>query len=201
MMFSGGKAIRRATLTDDQLSLLLELVSLGGFEPVRLEQGEMKRKYNDCDDFYTVNRNLFYKVILEHGESEEATGWLETIFSKALEILSWGWSEGNFYEKVQKEILEGIPLDPIRLTKENEFMRQYPPKSYFSGHTRDENSIGSTAGVHTYCHGFIDMKRTSITHNALHCRACGLRVTFPVDVKTYGELRKYIAEQLKYLTV
>jgi hypothetical protein len=80
-------------------------------------------------------------------------------------------------------------------------MREYPAKGYFDGHTKDEDKIGSTVGVHTYCNGFVDMKRTSLTHNVLYCRSCSLRVVFPIEIKTYGELREHIGSQLNQPTV
>lgn len=45
---------------------------------------------------------------------------------------------------------------------------------------------------HKVCNGFVDVKRISLSHYVLKCRACGLRVVIPNEIDTYKKLRKYV---------
>jgi hypothetical protein len=49
--------------------------------------------------------------------------------------------------------------------------------------------------VHEFCHGFIDIQRISENYNALTCRSCKMRIPFPIEVKTYGQLKNYLLKR------
>lgn len=58
--------------------------------------------------------------------------------------------------------------------------------------TRLSGCIG--VGVHAVCRGFVDIHQTTLTHQALVCRRCKLRVVVPREVRTLGDLRRWSAE-------
>ena len=47
-------------------------------------------------------------------------------------------------------------------------------------------------GVHEHCDGLFDMRPVSLTHKALVCDTCNLRIALPVGIKTYGQLRQHL---------
>lgn len=51
--------------------------------------------------------------------------------------------------------------------------------------------------THNVCNGCLDLVRISAKHQAIICRECLLRVVFPLTVKTFGDLRRYLRERLK----
>ncbi len=57
-------------------------------------------------------------------------------------------------------------------------------------------------GIHRPCHGglepgeamngcYMDIHVISETHRAITCRGCRMRVVIPIEVKTYGDLRRW----------
>ena len=61
------------------------------------------------------------------------------------------------------------------------------------------NTTGSLVqanGVrHAVCGQTVNYVVVSSTHSALHCSRCGLRVVFPVDIKTFDKLAEYFSSQ------
>jgi len=58
----------------------------------------------------------------------------------------------------------------------------------------DETQLGYGVHGHNLCGGFVDIFEVSTTHNALHCRRCGLRVVIPKEVDTLGKLQEYFCQ-------
>ena len=88
------------------------------------------------------------------------------------------------------EIEESIPLEPIKLTREGNFLREFsvPPARR---HTRDEHDLPAAdrVGGHEYCGGWMERHRSTKDEDVLVCCKCYLRVYFPAETKTFGELR------------
>lgn len=59
----------------------------------------------------------------------------------------------------------------------------------------DSEELGARVGAHAVCEGVLSLKQVSTTHNVILCDACGLRVPIPNKVKTYGDLREYLARK------
>ncbi len=101
------------------------------------------------------------------------------------------------------EIERSVPLEPVQLTSEGDLLGEYPPGllgfgyEYFVNHTRDDHSLNTCVGVHLHCDSWMDRRRTTATHDAIICKVCRLRVLFPKEIKTYGELRKFLAKHCK----
>ena len=82
-------------------------------------------------------------------------------------------------------------MERIRLTASNEDLIAPEKQNTGWGDKTDKSKLRrSFTGVHDICGGWFDIKEVSITHNALLCRGCRLRILFPNNIKTYGQLRK-----------
>lgn len=46
--------------------------------------------------------------------------------------------------------------------------------------------------VHETCEGFVDRLHVTPTHNAFHCRSCGLRFLYPKEIETWGQLETWL---------
>jgi hypothetical protein len=83
-------------------------------------------------------------------------------------------------------------IKPIVLSSCNERLIGY------SEETVEEGSLIGCIGRHEVCGGWIDFKEISSTHHAIVCRNCGLRITIPKIVKTYGGLRDYLLKSSRH---
>lgn len=70
-----------------------------------------------------------------------------------------------------------------------------PSDPYYT-RQNDNNDLGYTLGVHEGCDGWIDLKNGTEV-NALYCLKCGLRIVIPKSLKTYADLRAFLAKNLK----
>jgi len=197
------------TLSEDEVQILFDTVSAAGFDPARVVPGKLRGHYRDQDgsstgETYPINGLCPFKVVSgdEDGDHYFATGWLDCALRRVVNG-STRQNEGRekLTEVMAEEIERSVPLEPIPLTPEGDLLREYPPGTcgygliYFVKHTRDESSLGSCVGVHEYCDNWMDRRRATKTHDALVCRGCHLRVLFPKEVKTYGDLRQVLASQ------
>jgi hypothetical protein len=195
------------TLPEDEVQILLDTVSAAGFHAKKVVAGKLVGHYRDQDgsstgETYPINSLCPFKAIGEDGDHYFATGWLDC----ALRRVVYGGTRQNerreeLVEVMTEEIERSVPLEPIQLTPEGDLLREYPPSTlafgleYFVKHTRDENNLGSCVGVHEFCNCWMDRSRATKTHDAVVCRGCHLRVLFPKEVKTYGDLRQALASQ------
>ncbi len=110
----------------------------------------------------------------------------------------WRFLREKLIKVMIAEIERSVPLTPIQLTPEGDLLREYPSGMVAFGsanHTRDDSNLSSCVGVHEFCNGWMDRKRVTKTHDAIVCRRCCLRVLFPKEAKTYGDLRQAIVFQ------
>lgn len=185
-------------LSTDEVQILFATVSAAGFEPTKVIFGKLVGHYRDQDgsstgEIYSINDICPYKVISRDGyDHYPATGWLNHAFSFAKR----GTDRQECIKAIQDEIERSVPLKPIQLTAEGDLLREYPPSGgYFVDHTRDNRKLHSCIGVHDFCNGFMDRTRATMTHDAIVCRSCHLRVLFPKEIETYGELREVFASK------
>ncbi|MCX6778718.1 MAG: hypothetical protein NTU97_00605 [Candidatus Magasanikbacteria bacterium] len=197
-------------LPAEVMQTLQQLVLAAGFDSLVVVPGELYGHYNDQDgswtgETYRVNRTCAIKVVNQENENEFfATGWLDSLFCRVIVGKDRdGESRDQLIEVVQKEITRSLPLPLIMLTSAGDVLVERLPQPTSSiypclvDHTRDEQSLDGSLGVHEYCRGWMDRFRATKTHDALLCRKCYLRVLFPREIKTYGELRKYLQEQIR----
>jgi len=89
-------------------------------------------------------------------------------------------------------------MNPVKLNTFGEELLEEPPE----GQLTDLSTLSNcySIGVHAMCKGYIDLHSVSPLYNRLVCRSCGPipRGTIPKTIKTYGGLRQYFQEQIKY---
>ncbi len=96
---------------------------------------------------------------------------------------------------------EDEEMDPIILTKYGDLVIPSDEIKFL----RDTSLLLGLPGDHAHLsieenhHGSFAIFRVSPDWNRMTCRLCNLVVEFPATVKTYGDLRKYFAQQLKPL--
>ena len=195
------------TLPADEVQIFFNTVSAAGFNAKKVVAGKLVGHYRDQDgsstgETYPINSLCPLKVTGEDCDHYFATGWLDC----ALRRMVYGGTQQNegrekLIEVMTGEIERSVPLEPIQLTPEGDLLREYPPSThpfglgYFVKHTRDENNLDSCVGVHEFCNCWMNRARATKTHDAIVCRGCHLRVLFPKEVKTYGDLRQALVSQ------
>lgn len=184
-------------LAPDEVRVFLDTVLAAGFEATNVVPGKLRGHYREQDgsttgETFPVNDLCPYKVVNDEGrDNHGATGWLDTLLRYAV---NGNGDRSARIEAIVLKIEESIPLEPVQLTADGALLREYPP-SVGNRHTRDDHALDSCVGVHKYCDGWMDRRRATEQHDALICRACHLRVVFPRTIRTYGELREYLAAQ------
>lgn len=195
------------TLPEDEVKILFDIVSVAGFNPKKVVSGTLVGHCCDQDgsrtgETYPINKLCPFKV-LDEAKNEDhyfATGWLDC----ALRCVVYGFTQcdedrDKLINIIVKEIERSIPLTPIQLTKEGDLLCEYPPivlafgMAYFVEHTKDNREINDCIGIHKLCGGWIHRKPATNTHDVLVCRECHLRVLFPIEVNTYGDLRQALS--------
>jgi hypothetical protein len=208
-----GEIIR--DLPEAEMQTLFALVSAAGFDPKAVVQGQLKGHYRDQDgsatgETYPINHLCPFKVISkEEGKDHYfASGWLDCALRRVVFVgKRQGESREQLIEAIASEIKRSVPLEPIQLTLDGDMLSEYPPSTngffpkYFVDHTRDNRTLNSCVGIHDYCNGWADRLRATETQDAIVCRVCHLRVLFPREIKTYGELRQFLATQRTQVAV
>lgn len=189
--------------------ILSELLAAAGFTSTKIVMGNLRGRWQDQDGYtgetYPINCMCPYKVLSDNDDDYLATGWLDCMvrFSRELHIGSFGQKKMKRDDAVKalaEKTEQANPLKPIVLTEIGDTLSEYPPSTKFGGyeyfvdHARDTNKLSTCVGVHTICHGWMDRNRATATHDAISCRCCHLRITFPKSVKTYGDLRTHFAQ-------
>jgi len=199
------------TLPADEAQILFDTVSAAGFDPKEVVPGKLVGHYRDQDgsstgETYPINCLCPFKVVgQEDGDHYFATGWLDCALRRVVYgITRQNESREQLIEVITAEIERSIPFIPIQLTPEGDMLREYPPSTvglsslaYFVEHTRDDRKLpcSYSCGVHLHCGGYMERHGATATHDAIVCRSCHLRVLFPKEVKTYGELRQALVSQ------
>jgi hypothetical protein len=193
-------------LPPDDVKTLFCTVSMAGFDAIGVIPGKLLGNYLDQDgsrtgETYPINSFCPFKVMDENSDNYFATGWLDC----AVRRVVYGLQRQNethleLIDAIAQEIERSRPLEPIQLTPNGDFLCEYPPGSsslsgltHFVTHTRDHDTLAVCIGCHMFCDGFMDRIRSTATHDAIICRRCHLRILFPKETKTYGDLRKALA--------
>lgn len=183
----------------------LRLLKDAGFNVNRVEVGQLRGHYLDQDgsrtgETFAVNHSCPFKAMSgRDGDNHQATGWLDSIFNLPWNLKRDGSTEKEIVRKIRFEMGRSIPMKPIVLTDIGDQLLEYPPDRNIMGgnlvdHTRDNKKMEFCVGVHAVCGGWVDRERITQTHDALICRSCHLRVPFPKELKTYGDLRKHLSK-------
>lgn len=190
-------------LTKEELRTLHAVVKAAGFNPqkVVLEQGYGYNRDQDGSALGKFVINETCPVCVKNASgilNKTSTGWLNELVGCVASKLGQQSPEAECVTWVVNEIVRSVPLVPIRLTVLGEFLQENPPSmrgsSFLVDHVRDEDSFtdcGGDVGVHSFCKGLLAFRQVTRQENVLHCRACGLRLHYPISVTTYGALRAY----------
>ncbi len=187
-------------LPADEVEVFLSTVTAAGLDPESVVPGKLRGNYREQDgsstgDTYPINGLCPFKVVSQAGGDHYlATGWLDCALRRV--VKRQNEDRDRLIEAIALEIERSVPLTPVPLTPEGDLLQEYPPSihgfglQYFVEHTRNENKLGSCVGVHAHCNCWMDRCGATGTHDAIVCRGCHLRVLFPREVETYGELRQ-----------
>jgi len=196
-------------LPSDEVQVFFEIISAAGFEPKAVVPGKLRGYYLEQDgsrtgETYPINNFCPYKVVSqEDNDHYFATGWLDYALRHA--VSHKGEDRERLAEAIRREIERSVPLQPIQLTPEGDLLREYPLSvhggRYFIDHTRDEYELSSCVGIHDNCDSWVDRARATKTHDAIICRGCHLRILFPKEIKTYGELRQALTSKFVQVPV
>lgn len=185
----------------DNLNILLAAILAAGFEARAVRKGrvmgQFRGRYGELTtETFVINTTCRFKAVAHDGnDHRQATIWLN---SAVTNVRMWrdvdNYSREDIIDIVMGVIEDSIPLRPIRLTNENDYLREYSFKNCI--HTRDVDDVDHCAGMHMYCEGWLRRRRQSETHDQLVCSGCSIRILFPREIKSYGELRKYFKAEL-----
>lgn len=89
-------------------------------------------------------------------------------------------------------------MEPIRISNSDDFLVVRENDIYEGDDPVDKSALAYTVGVHDVCNGSINTFQVNKTQSVLTCMKCNLRVTFPMRITTYGELRDYFSEMAHY---
>lgn len=187
-------------LPADEVKVLYDTVSVAGFNLKEVVLGRVTGRIRDQDreivGTFKVNPLCPFKVIDDKDRDHDfATGWLNCLLERV--VFDQERLDGlQLIETTVKEIERSVPMKPIRLTGDGDYLCESSPQSlpsstsiYLVDHKRDEDHLGSCVGVHKRCEGFMERK-PSTASDVIRCLNCGLRVVIPMEVQTYGELRR-----------
>jgi len=183
-------------------AVCLRILKDAGFEVNKVSLGQLRGHYLEQDgsrtgETFAINSSCPFKAMNGREDNYTATGWLDSLFR-----LAWGLTRDEItnkeiIRKIRFEIERSIPMKPIVLTDIGDQLLEYPPDRNIMGgnlvdHTRDSKKMELCVGLHAVCQGWIDREPVTQTHDALICRSCHLRVPFPKELKTYGNLRQHL---------
>ena len=189
-------------LPSGEVKVLLDIVSAAGFKPKGVVSGTLFNYFqNDTGPTGPLKNFCPFKVIdNDNNGCRLATGWLSCAFYRTLSgFLRRNESRERIIDVMGEEIKRSIPLEPIQLTKEGDFLCEnlYALRTvkleYFIEHVRDENELkfSWSLGSHKFCEGLMWRVRATEDRDAVICRGCNsIRVLFPRRVKTYSDLRQ-----------
>lgn len=183
------------------VSDVLELV---GFKTASLAVGELTALPKSGHGYARVllNPNCPLRANnLDGTGHEEATMLLEDIFSA---VSAWKDRQEtkcteDLVQEVAFKIESFMPLPLIKLTLNGDYLSEEFPTNP-RDHTKDSDPVKyfpyATGRHRPYCQGVLKVQETTEQVSVILCYICGLRVEFPKQVNTYGELREYFESKL-----
>ncbi len=192
---------------ESELTIFLGIVRAAGFDAKAVIPGFVTSGYVEQDDpnrtwqKYNINDSSKIKVIGSDDKGDSfATGWLNDIFQIAQSANYNFGTTDKVIIRIQKEIENSIPFKPIQLTQEGDMLiekRSEPDRHRFSEnylqvkHVRDADCFDRRM-FHAFCRGEIDIRRTTADYKTIYCDDCNLRVSIPLGIQNFGELRDFM---------
>lgn len=180
-------------VTADEMKVLFSVVHTAGFDLKEIILGEYYTSHETQKEYWFLVKNS------ENQVNDYATMWLRKAIHRVIFCQENYGNTGRTVEALRVDIEHSIPLVPIQLTVQGDLLKEYPVQGVALGlsktnHTRDYDHVGLTPGVHAFCNSWFDRHAATAIYDVLCCRSCYLRVYFPKEVKTYGELRKALLD-------
>ncbi len=85
---------------------------------------------------------------------------------------------------------EDTMMVKIKLTRHGDILTTQTVCSF-------SDKVDYGAKQHELCLGFLDLIKTTETHQVLSCRKCNFRFQFPIEILTYAELKTCAAQRIK----
>ncbi|MFC1678469.1 hypothetical protein ACFLZ9_01885 [Patescibacteria group bacterium] len=193
-------------LSEVESKILFDIVLAAGFEIKEIRPRKLRGDYRDQDgsrtgDSYPINSLCPFSVVNNKDDDYYfATGWLDCALKRVVFGSSRRYEDrAQLIKTTVEEIERSIPLEPIQLTPEGDYLREYPPSTHFGGleyfvkHVSDEDKFDCCVGVHKYCGGWMDRRNATETQDAIVCRSCHIRILFPKEVETFGDFRSALS--------
>lgn len=186
------------------LKSVSDVLGLVGFKTASLALGELTALPKSGHGYARVllNPNCPFRANnLDGTGQEEATMLLEDIFSA---VSAWKDRQEtkcteDLVQEVASKIESFMPLPLIKLTLNGDYLSEEFPTNP-RDHTKDSDPVKNfpyATGRHRpYCQGVLKVQETTEQVSVILCYICGLRVEFPKQVNTYGELREYFESKL-----
>lgn len=141
--------------------------------------------------------NASSNLVAMAGEEMEfdATDWLESFWKAMLQRREQLDDKDLVLldRDTTKWIEQSRQLCPIIITEYGETLCESPDSrglhSIYSIHAHDPDELRSC--VHDICGGRIELHPASMTHRAIVCSRCGLRIVVPNEIETFGDLRRH----------
>lgn len=189
-------------LPDQEMRVFFDLVEATGLKPEKVAFGWLTGNHLDGlgqTTGRTFEINATCPIMVVGGNDHfHATGWLDWVFQH---VTTWAVRKtprNQLIEWVANQIELSIPLEPIPLTLDGDFLCEPPPEvpiGYLVQHTRDSDRLGAPlVGVHRYCFGDMRRFRATNARDRIVCTRCHMGALFPMSVRTYGELRLAFAK-------
>lgn len=181
-----------AELPADKIQVLYDMLSVVSFNRIKIVPGKLTDSFKEdgISKTFVINNFSPFIVIRDSKGLVPATSWLEFCFRSVIFGSKRDKKGEELIETIVKSIKATISLKPIRLTPEGDFLCDISP-GFGMKHTKDEDNLCYlTVGIHKFCNGNMERIQTTKTHDIIVCQKCHLRVQFPRNVLTYGDLRK-----------
>ena len=186
----------------DEIQTLFDIVNIAGFCPTRVVLGRVMG-YEGFRFGCMLNRPAIlcpYKVVGKDDHVDEdnipASIWLNTMFGSIIYSDKKAEDARNqLISTIIKEVEDVIPLEPIQITLDGDFL-DVPLGQGFK-RPRDNDEFGLCIGTHQFCGGSINRGRATHTHDVIVCGRCYLRILIPREIETYGDLRRALAPKSK----
>ena len=128
----------------------------------------------------------------------ESIRWLDVMLKTVLEHKQ---NIDTLIQLLVQKVISSQHMPPIIVNEYGEAFTEgkdiYGGSNLFS-RLKDSDRIGQNLKKLNHGHhsdiGFL--RGGSKTHDVLFCKECGLRVPYPTEIKTFGELRSYLRERI-----
>lgn len=187
-------------LKSDEKQTMLDILTEAGFAPTDLIPGVLTGHYRDEDcrmtgQTFSYNSQCPFRMTGDDSADEiEATKWLNHVFVIAANKERSARTKAERVNVIVAAVERSIPLEPIKLTSDGDFLVEHNYRPGLKDHCTDENGLPSVIGYHKECGGRMKFLPTRPNCYVAVCESCFLRIEYPTTCQTYGDLRAALAQ-------